>query len=173
MVLIKAVLATTLLAALISIGGFTALAGDFGSFFRGPPVFGASLNGYQEVPTIYSNGTGTFNARLISNGTILTYELSYKNLTSVTTAYIGFGEPGIAGGVIAYLCGGGGLPACPASPGSISGNITSANVLGIAGQGVSAGNFPALVAALRNGALFLNVGTKAFTSGEIRGQIGG
>jgi hypothetical protein len=172
MVFIKAVLATTLLVTLISIGGFTAFASGINGFFYGPRTFRATLNGFEQVPTLYSNGTGMFTAALISNGTILTYKLSFAGMTNVTAASIGFGEPGVAGGVIAYLCGGGHELACPTSPGSVSGNITAANVVGPTSQGVAAGNFAALVAALRNGAAFVNIQTKAYPSGEIRGQIG-
>jgi hypothetical protein len=44
------------------------------------------------------------------------YTLTYSGLSSsVTVAHIHFGKVHVAGGIIAFLCGGGGQAACPSS----------------------------------------------------------
>jgi hypothetical protein len=55
--------------------------------------------------------------------------------------------------------------------GTVSGTFTAASVIGPTGQNVGAGDFDALVDALRANAAYANVHTTAFTAGEIRGQI--
>ena len=57
----------------------------------------------------------------------------------------------MAGGVAVFLCGGGGKPACPAS-GTVTGTIVAADVVGPAGQGITANEFAEVVRAIRHGA---------------------
>ncbi len=138
---------------------------------EGRGVFEARLNGFQQVPAIITNGTGTFRAELNPDGTSINYTLSYSDLSSTAHfAHIHVGQAGANGAVIVFLCGGGGKPECPAS-GSVSGKLTSADVMAIANQGVSAGNFHELLIALRSGVAYVNVHTTNFPSGEVRGQI--
>src|SRR5262245_51111938 len=74
--------------------------------------FGARLKGYEETPSINSAGTGQFSATVNGNGTSITYKLSYSGLsTAASVAHIHFGQRGVAGGVVAFLCGGGNKPA--------------------------------------------------------------
>ena len=83
--------------------------------------FKASLDGYHETslssPTA---GTGSFRARLNhQNGYQLTYELQYQGKLErglVLFAHVHLGQMGTTGGVMFFLCGGGGQAACPASP---------------------------------------------------------
>ena len=49
-----------------------------------------------------------------------------------------------------FLCGGGGQPACPASPATVTGTVTAANVIGPAGQGVAPGEFQEAIDAMRD-----------------------
>jgi hypothetical protein len=134
-------------------------------------TFDARLNGFQQVPAIITNGTGTFRAELNPDGRSIFYTLSYFDLGStVHFAHIHVGQAGANGGVIVFLCGGGGKPECPAS-GSVSGTLTSMDVMAIADQGVKAGNFDELLIALRFHVAYVNVHTTNFPSGEIRGQI--
>src|SRR3989442_464375 len=98
--------------------------------------FTARLNGFQETPTMFSTGTGDFTATLSADGTTLSYTLTYTGLTATSAAHIHLGEPAIAGGVSAFLCGGGGKPSCPASSGTVSGTITAADIIGPASQGL-------------------------------------
>ena len=134
-------------------------------------TFEARLNGFQQVPAIITNGTGTFVAELNPDGISINYTLSYSHLSSTAHfAHIHVGQAGANGAVVVFLCGGGGKPACPAS-GSVSGKLTSADVKAIADQGVTAGNFHQLLIALRSGVAYVNVHSTNFPNGEIRGQI--
>jgi hypothetical protein len=53
----------------------------------------------------------------------------------------------------------------------VTGTITAANILGIAGQNVKAEDFDALEDALESNTAYVNVHTANFPAGEIRGQI--
>jgi hypothetical protein len=140
----------------------------------------ARLSGYNETPmTISTTGTGEFTAK-ITDGAI-EYELSYQNLEgSVTQAHIHFGQAGLSGGIAAWLCGNpsatitppAGTPLCSGpNTGGASGVITAAQVIGPAGQGITAGEFDALLAAIKEGAAYVNVHSSFVGGGEIRGQI--
>ncbi len=134
-------------------------------------AFTARLEGFEETPAISTTGHGTFRARLTSD-TTLQFALTFANLEggSVLFAHIHLGQRSVAGGVSAFLCGGGGKPACPAS-GTVTGTITPADVIGPTGQGISPGEFAELVRAMRAGVTYANVHTMKFSAGEIRGQI--
>jgi len=45
------------------------------------------------------------------------------------------------------------------------------NVTGPAAQGIAAGEFAELLAAIRNGSVYANIHTAAAPAGEIRGQV--
>ena len=136
--------------------------------------FRATLDGYHETPLSISTGaTGSFQARLNSAGDQLTYELQYSELEggNVLFAHVHIGQKGTTGGVMFFLCGGGGQPACPNPPATVTGTVTAANVIGPAGQGVAPGEFQEAIDAMRDGAAYANVHTTVYPSGEIRGQI--
>ena len=164
--------ATALIALLVvaSVGSLQASAG-------GGRVFMATLDGYQEVPTLSVAGTGTFRADLAVTGESLSYRLSYSDLTGPALfAHIHLGRPAIAGGVIAFLCDSTegappGVPDCPGAGGTVTGTIEPDNVVGPAAQGIAPGEFDELVAALQAGATYANVHSDLFQPGEIRGQI--
>lgn len=134
----------------------------------------ARLSGFQEVPAISTAGSGEFRAKIRPDGSSVDYTLSYQNLEAATLfAHIHLSARGVNGGVMAFLCGGGGKPACPSNVGfnTVSGTIAPADVVGPAGQGVAAGEFAEFIRALRSGATYANVHTTLFPGGEIRGQI--
>lgn len=131
----------------------------------------AKLDGYQQVPTLSVPGQGNFKAKV--RGGSVEFKLRYSGLTSAATAsHIHLGRPATSGGPIAFLCGGGSKPACPAS-GEVTGTILPADVIGPAAQGIDPGEFDEFVAALRAKATYVNVHTVEYPDGEIRGQIGG
>src|SRR5262245_13193917 len=69
--------------------------------------FRASLNGYLETPSISTTARGSFHAT-IHGTTSITYRLTFNDLTTPTLfSHIHFGRPDVAGGVAAFLCGGG------------------------------------------------------------------
>jgi len=128
--------------------------------------------GYEEVPAVSSPGSGRFEAKLDANETTLSYELAYADLQgTASAAHIHLGQKGVAGGVSAFLCGGGGKPACPTTTGTVGGTITAANIIGPTGQGISAGEFGELIEAMRAGVTYANVHSSTQPGGEIRGQI--
>jgi hypothetical protein len=53
----------------------------------------------------------------------------------------------------------------------VSGTITAANVLGIQGQRLTAGDFAKLLEAIKFGATYVNVHSRDLPGGEIRGQL--
>ena len=156
----------TLLAAGVALGGP-------GKKDRG---FEADLSGYNEAPlTLSVAGSGTFEAELNDAGTMLMFTLKYKDLSgNAAAAHVHLGRPGIAGGVMFFLCGGGRKPACPSgTSGTVTGTVVAADVIGPAGQGIAAGEFDEVLAAMRAGATYANVHTALFPGGEIRGRVKG
>lgn len=140
---------------------------------RGGRMMKADLSGFEEVPAVSTTGTGELLARIADDESSIDYSLSYQNLEGTTTAaaHIHLGQRGVNGGVIAFLCGGGGKPACPPVSGSVSGTITAADVIGPAAQGIAAGELAEMIAAMRAGVTYVNAHTNKHPGGEIRGQI--
>jgi hypothetical protein len=131
--------------------------------------FKASLNGYLEVPSISTGARASFRAELKDD--TLVYRLSIRDFSAPPLfSHIHFARPDVNGGVAAFLCGGGGKPACPAN-GTVTGTIVMTDVIGPAGQGIAGGEFGELVRAMRNGATYVNVHSTTYPSGEIRGNI--
>lgn len=132
----------------------------------------ARLDGYQEVPSVSSTGSGTLDLRIDEQTETIEYELTYQNLEGAMTAasHIHLGQPGVNGGVSVFLCGGT-RPACTPTSGTFSGIITASDVGGPAAQGIAPGEFDELVRALRAGVTYVNVHTNKHPGGEIRGQI--
>ncbi|MGH8027463.1 MAG: CHRD domain-containing protein [Pseudoxanthomonas sp.] len=134
------------------------------------------LRGFEEVPSISSGAHGMFRAR-VDNGAIA-YRLSYEGLQGdVRQAHIHLGQKSVNGGVSVFLCQTaanpdptGLAPTCPAS-GEIAGLLLPANIIGPSGQGITAGEFAELVAAIRKGVAYVNVHSTLFPAGEIRGQL--
>jgi hypothetical protein len=141
---------------------------------RGARHVGADLNGYQEVNSISTTGQGSFTASIDDENQVITYELSYSGLEGATTtqAHIHFAQRSVNGAVHAFLCGGGGKPACPSVEGTVTGEITAADVLAsVPDRGIEAGAFEEFVRAIRAGHTYANVHTTKWPGGEIRGQI--
>jgi hypothetical protein len=163
----RAAIVVALLVTAVVVGGVQATADSSKSFH-------ASLSGYEEVPALSVAGMGTFSANLSKGGQSLTFSLQYTGLTGdATAAHIHLGQPAVAAGVIAFLCGGGGQAACPTgTSGTVTGTIDASHVIGPEAQGIAPGEFAELLAALRAGVGYVNVHTAAFPPGEIRGQIG-
>lgn len=166
-------LAAAILSVLGLAGASIALAsgGDKGHGKHGNGQFKASLTGFQETPALNTNGRGRL--RLSMTSSEITFQLDYAGLSGPPlVAHIHVGQRGVAGGVSVFFCGGGGKPACPASPsGSISGTITAANVIGPTAQGYDPGDLAAVERAIKAGVTYANMHTTKFPGGEIRGQI--
>ncbi len=135
----------------------------------------ASFTGYEEVPTVSSSGHGTLDLRIDDGAQTIEYTLTYGGLsTAAAASHIHLGARSTAGGVSAFLCGGGSKPACPpgtTSDATVTGTIVASDVVGPTSQGITAGELGELIDAIRAGVTYANVHTSTFPGGEIRGQI--
>jgi hypothetical protein len=144
---------------------------------QGGGDFNARLTGYQEVPALSTSGHGTFRASIRSGGSAINYRLTYADLEAKPlVAHIHLGQPGVAAGVIVFLCdntgaGPAGTQPCPDPPATVTGTLHAADVVGPAAQGIDPGQFGELVRAIRAGATYANVHTQKYTTGEIRAQL--
>jgi hypothetical protein len=153
-------------------------------------VFRAKLVGYNEVLSVSTPAKGQFYAILNKEGTGFTYWLTFSGLTTtVSQSHIHFGQHHQNGGISVWLCQGtvaappaaGDVPSCngpTSSGGPIVGTIVASEVIGPAGQGIAPGEFAELLAAMRDGAAYVNVHSGSpgppvvgFPGGEIRGQV--
>jgi CHRD domain len=140
------------------------------------------MSGYLEGAPggpVSSVASGEFEARIDDSADTITYEVSYRDLEgTVTQSHIHFGQRSVNGGISAWLCEtatnpspSASTPTCPAPGGTVTGTITPVEVVGPSGQGIAAGEFEELVAAIRAGRAYANVHSSKFPGGEIRGQI--
>lgn len=136
-------------------------------------VLRASARGADEVPPVNSPATARFRATIHDDGTI-DFTLSYSDLSApLAVSHIHFGQTKVSGGVMIFLCGGGGQPACPAATAAtITGQIAAANVTGPTAQGVNPGDLAsALRIIVQQGEGYVNLHNSRFPAGEIRGQV--
>jgi CHRD domain len=134
-------------------------------------LFSANLVGENEVPPINTAGSAEFHMQNVDSN--ITFSLSFSDLSSpLAVAHLHFAPTKVSGGVMIFLCGGGGQPACPAATsGTITGTITAANVTGPAAQGIAAGDLDSALEAVRADLAYANMHTANFGGGEIRGQV--
>jgi hypothetical protein len=149
----------------------------------GPNHVQATMEGFQENPSISTTGTGHVDLRIDDDKQTIEFEVSYDNLEGVAPVFTGgvvlashihVSARGVNGGVSAFFCGGGGKPPCPSPSGTVTGVITPADIVGPAAQGINPGEptaFEELVRAIRAGYTYANVHTTRWSGGEIRGQI--
>ncbi len=144
----------------------------------------ARLVSFAETPAVSSAATGHFTLIVDEAAQTLTYEVSYDGLEgAVQQSHIHFGQPFVTGGISLFLCtnlgnGPAGTPTCPASPGSVSGTLTAAQIVGPnaqgiapASSGISPTEFAEVLKAVRAGFTYANVHSVKFPGGEIRGQL--
>jgi hypothetical protein len=136
---------------------------------------------------ILTAATGTLSLDLDTKHEMATYTLTYTGpfSSAVQQAHIHFGKSRDSGGIVVWLCQTAAKPApasvaaitpfCDTNPTppmlTVSGMITAANVLGVAGQNVPAGVFDAIAEAITSNTAYVNIHTANFPGGEIRGQI--
>jgi hypothetical protein len=104
--------------------------------------FHARLEGAQETPSISTAATGTFEATLNSAGDQLSYELEFSGLEGGNTplCHVHIGQFDVAGSDV--------LPVrrrrktgLPQRSGTVTGTVSAADIIGPAGQGITAGQF--------------------------------
>lgn len=113
--------------------------------------FTASLSGSQSVPPAISNGTGTAWAVLDMSTKSLTYRVTYAQLDSTfTAAHFHLGAAGTNGPVVYPITS------------TFTGNTASGTW----------SNIPdTLIASLMKGDIYINIHSKKYPAGEIRGQL--
>jgi CHRD domain len=172
-----AVVAVAVLAAAAAVGT-VAVAG-------GGKDIDVELSGYQEVPSISTSGSGTFEARIDTRDEEIPFRLTYEDLEAdVTQAHIHLGQRAVNGAIVVFFCsnigtGPPGTPECPGPrEGTVEGTITPEDVLDITGvtpppggQGIEARAFDELVDAIRAGVTYANVHSEQWPAGEVRGQL--
>ena len=138
--------------------------------------FRAELRGRNEVPLTLSAAGGALSLTVNDDDTSVHFVLEYSGLqTPVSAAHIHVAQPNANGGVTVFFCGTvpAGFPtrtACPAN-GTVSGDFTAADVIGLTSQQLEVNNLAKLLAAIRAGKTYANVHTSTSPGGEIRGQI--
>lgn len=152
-------------------GAFVLSQGFLGSFT-------ANLIGYEEVPAVSTIGNASFRAELSPYGNQVNWELTYLNLEgNVLQSHIHFGQKGVNGGIMVFLCtnlgnGPAGTQPCPAPPATIRGTFSSADVIGgAAAQGIAAGEYAEVLRAIRSGNTYVNIHSNLWPGGEVRSQI--
>jgi hypothetical protein len=132
----------------------------------------ASLDGYEEVPSIATTGRGRFRAKINEREDTIDFVLTYSGLSGpANVAHIHFATRHVSGGVSVFLCGGGGKPMCPAEGVPVTGTIVPGDVATGTAAPRGLDTFEELVDAIRAGATYVNVHTTLWPGGEIRGQI--
>jgi CHRD domain len=144
----------------------------------------AKLSTFNEVLPKGNGASGTFRARLSSDGKTLNWSFTWSGLTGPPLfAHIHFAQPGVNGNVMTFLCGGpAGNPDIPAKPGcpqttegSITGSTSAADIIalnsGATDQAVDLHDFETFLNAIRTGNAYANMHTTRFPGGEIRGQL--
>ena len=142
-----------------------------------------AMTGYSEGAPggpVSSAATGAFEAEIDDEAREIHFTLSYSGLEGdVRQAHIHFGQRSVNGGISLWLCetatnprpaGSPDVPDCPQS-GTVEFTLTDDHVVGPTAQGIAAGEFEEIVAAIRAGRAYANVHSSKFPGGEVRGQI--
>ena len=169
-----AVFAALLAALLVALGVSSLAVADNGGKKQ---LKADAMTGLQENVDVSTAANGSFVVTLDDDARTFTYELSYSGLEgNVQQAHIHFGKRAVNGGITLFLCGTAGFPGpagtptCPQS-GTVSRTATAADILAPGTQGIEAGNYEELAAALRAGHAYANVHSTKWQGGEIRAQI--
>ncbi|HHT28089.1 MAG TPA: CHRD domain-containing protein [Firmicutes bacterium] len=128
------------------------------------PRFTADLAGEFEVPFVDTPGRGEASFRQVGNNR-LTFTLSTRGLRDITQAHIHKGRKGRNGPIVAWLFG----PSTGTSRSGVlaSGTLQRRDLVGpLQGRSIQT-----LVRLLRAGDAYVNVHTRRYPEGEIRGQI--
>jgi hypothetical protein len=133
--------------------------------------FITNLSGAETVPALTTSAVGTLTL-FVEGGPSptgeprISFELEVKDIVDVSGAHIHLGATGVAGPVIVPLFTG------PDKPGTFSGVLAQGAISDKDLAGPMAGKtLSDLLAAMQAGNTYVNVHTKAYPSGEIRGQI--
>lgn len=141
-------------------GACSAAAGDNRMFVASDEVYAASLSGDMEVPSVDTMAMGEAMLLLDEQAGTMRYALRVQDMDNVTAAHIHMGMQGQNGGVVVAL-------STMPQGGITQGTITNADLVGaMAGKTIMD-----LEAEIERGNMYVNVHSREFPNGEIRGQL--
>jgi hypothetical protein len=158
-----------------------ALAAAFASLAIADDNVRASLSGFQEVPVVVTEGSGTFHAAISPKGDAIDYEITYTGMQgTVTQSHMHVGQRSVNGGIVLWICGTtpntpgpAGTAVCTSPNGHFAGTWRPENVQNQATQQILTGELDDVITAIRAGKAYVNVHTNLSPGGEIRGQVRG
>lgn len=127
----------------------------------GASTFDAKLNGRSETPPTGSKATGRAEIKIARNGRSIRFELKATGLSGrPQMAHIHLGPPGQPGGIVLAIA---------TKPFSLprEGRLTARQFTPVG----SVKTFAQAVRAIRAGRTYVNIHTKKFPAGEIRGPL--
>src|SRR5437660_8366968 len=141
----------------------------------------ATLKGFSEVPSVSTEGSGTFEAVINKDGTAIDFEITYTGIQgTVTQSHMHVGQRGVNGGIVLWICGtatnpepptGGNTNVCTSPSGHFTGTWRPENVQNVVTQQFATGELDEVIAAIRAGVAYVNVHSNLSPGGEIRGQV--
>ena len=142
----------------------------------------ARLMGFQEVPVVSTEASGTFEASISPRGEAIDYEITYTGMQGVVTqSHMHVGQRSVNGGIVLWICGNpaatpptpgpAGTPVCTSPNGHFAGTWRPENVQNQPTQQITTGELDEVIAAIRAGVAYVNVHTNLSPGGEIRGQV--
>lgn len=142
----------------------------------------ARLIGFQEVPVVSTDGSGTFQAVINRNGDAIDFEITYTGIQgTVTQSHMHVGQRSVNGGIVLWICGTATNPApansgntnvCTSPDGHFTGTWRPENVQTLTnGQQIKTGELNEVIDAIRAGVAYVNVHSNLSPGGEIRGQV--
>lgn len=132
--------------------------------------FRTHLSGDQEVPPVDTKAQGQAIFKLSKDGETLHYKLIVANIENVLMAHLHLAPPGTNGGVVVWLYPDGPPPQLieGRSNGPLAeGEITADDLVG----SLAGSTLAALIEAINNNEIYVNVHTTQHGGGEIRGDI--
>ena len=128
--------------------------------------FRTHLSGDEVVPPVDTNAQGQATFQLNKAGDELSFKLNVANIDDVIGAHIHQAPAGDNGPIVVFLFGDPFTAPVTVNGTLAEGTITAADVVG-----PIAGDFDALLTAMREGNAYVQVHTQEHVPGEIRGQI--
>ena len=138
-------------------------------------IISAHMVGLGEVPPTSSKAVADFRGTISADGTTITYTLKWTGLMTLPLfSHIHFGPTKVNGGVMVFLCGGGGKPA----PRPLQVWLRAPSRLRISWgrprreiPPAPNGSFADVIRAIRTHNAYANLHTTMFTGGEVRGPV--
>src|SRR5436305_7498163 len=126
----------------------------------------ARLAGFQEVPVVSTEGSGTFHAAISPKGDAIDYEITYTGMQGIVSqSHMHVGQRSVNGGIVLWICGNpaatpptpgpAGTPVCTSPNGHFAGTWRPANVQTVANQQNTTGELATETDAFTSGVAYL------------------